>query len=157
MLRLFVLLVHTTCSLCRTSYSLRAKALRTSFARSLSLTIGCPICTCTRHVVPRTCTDRTCTRHFVPHPCTRLICTRAEALCIVVSHCRAHVVSMSMSSRTRTVVLNIFAPIRCAHGRSYVSCSKTDDMCGMNGPKGPSCVPHMCGAKLLLGAKNIPL
>jgi hypothetical protein len=36
--------------------SLRAKALRTSFARSLSLTIGCPICTCTRHVVPRTCT-----------------------------------------------------------------------------------------------------
>jgi hypothetical protein len=36
--------------------SLRAKALRTSFARSLSLTIGWPICTCTRHVVPRPCT-----------------------------------------------------------------------------------------------------
>jgi hypothetical protein len=108
--------------------SLRAKALRTSFAHS-SLRSSLFVCP---SFASSLLYHRPCTRHYVPHPCPRINCVVPALVTMFL----VHVLVYRAYSLRSTIYCSLHSHILCLVPRLM-------QVCGMNGPKGPSCVPHV--------------
>jgi hypothetical protein len=121
--------------------------------------IVCPLCRCTPSCTHLYLIVYSVLKHCAHTSCCLLVIAFALLMYYYVPSCVHSVVALH---RVHTYIwLFARSHIRCTHiVRSlYVPrlLALTCSYVHMNGPKGPSWCAHMCGAKLLLGAKNIPL